>query len=97
MKERLKLLLQGPQKYQKLARLETKLKESREREQQWLDEAAYMKSKLQEMQDKEDDSSSKFDNELDRMDKDYRKLQAKYEQLLKTLQRTQEDCDNKYL
>lgn len=91
LRERLKQALQGPKDIRDMARLQAKLREARERERRWLDEQALLEAKMRELAENQESTSRKSDDELERMIKEHKKLQAKFEELTRKLQFTIEE------
>ncbi|KAF5306189.1 hypothetical protein FQR65_LT07465 [Abscondita terminalis] len=93
LRTRLRNTLEGPKEIRRLARLEDKLKVSREREQLWLDEAAVMEARLKELEKSQENAEINYEDELDQMYRQNKKLQVKYDQAMKDLEQLRRESE----
>ncbi|KAF5291994.1 hypothetical protein FQA39_LY14111 [Lamprigera yunnana] len=91
LRARLKGAVEGPKELRRLVKLEDKLKESRQREQMFLDEASAMKCKLKELEKGQEKSNINYEEEVERLCKQNKKLQCKYEQVLRDMEAAKQD------
>ncbi|XP_031349264.1 restin homolog [Photinus pyralis] len=91
LRTRLKTALEGPREARHLAKLEERVRESREREEIWLNETALMEAKLKELQDEQNKASEAFDSELEYMRVANVKLKNKYEKAIDQVEQLKVD------